>query len=98
MSRPIALGRENCIPIAAHTMISSSSTGDVAFLIVEVGIAIITLLVAFAFPEIGGGLFAPIEKWAGRLANRPKLAMLLIGISAPLIRLSSLPWAPIRKP
>src|SRR5215471_18419578 len=77
---------------------ANSSTGDVAFLIVEAAIAIITLLVAFALPEFGSRVFVPIEKWTGRLGKRPNLALLLIGISAPLIRLSLLPLAPIPQP
>jgi hypothetical protein len=76
---------------------NSNSAGDVGFLIVEVGIAIITLFVAFAIPGCAR-VFAPIEKWAGRLANRPNIALLLIGLSAPLIRFALLPFAPVPEP
>jgi hypothetical protein len=79
-------------------MSTNLANGDVSFLIVEAGIAVIALLLAFALPALGVRLFEPLEKWAGRFARRKTLAILLVATSAPLIRLSLLPWAPIPEP
>jgi hypothetical protein len=79
-------------------MSANLASRDVSFLIVDCGMAILTLLVAFAWPTAGGRLFAPVERWARRIAEKRALAVLLVGISAPLIRLSILPQAPIPEP
>jgi hypothetical protein len=71
---------------------------DVYLLIIEAGAAVIALLGAFALPEFGRTFFERIEKAAGRLARRRALAVLLAGISAPLLRLSLLPLAPVPLP
>ena len=51
-------------------------TGKTSFLIAEAGIAILILLIPFALPGLAMNLFRPIEKWAGRLAKRKRLAVL----------------------
>src|ERR1019366_9847327 len=79
-------------------MHSNIESGNNAFLAAEVGVAIIALLMAFALPGLGRGFFAPIEECIRSLARKPILAILLIGLSAPLIRLSLLPIAPIPEP
>lgn len=73
-------------------------TADVSFLIIDAGAAILTLLVAFALPRLGSRFFKSIERWGGRLARKKRLAVLLVGLSAPLIRLSLLPVAPPPQP
>ena len=73
-------------------------SGDSAFLAVEVGTAIIVLLAALALPGFGKRFFTPIEEWIRSLARKPILAIFLVGLSAPLIRLSLLPVAPIPEP
>src|ERR1035437_2153867 len=73
-----------------HLTISS-----VPLLVLNVVIAIVGLLLAFALPDFGRSFLAPVERWAGRLARRQALAVLLVGVSAPLIRLALLPIAPI---
>ena len=74
------------------------STVDISFLILEVGSALLVLLLAFALPQVTGGFTGPVERWAGRLAQRRTATIALIGISAPLIRLLLLPVAPIPQP
>jgi hypothetical protein len=71
---------------------------SVPLLVVNVAIAILGLLLAFALPGTGWRFFGPLERWLGRLARKPALAVLLVGVSAPLIRLAILPIAPIPQP
>src|SRR5450759_3505860 len=73
-------------------------SGNSAFLAAEVGVAVIALLMAFALPGFGKRFFVPIEESLQNLARRPILAIFLVGLSAPLIRLSLLPIAPIPVP
>lgn len=73
----------------------NATTDEAPLLALNAAIAILGLLLAFALPELGRRFFGPIERWAGRLARKPALAVLLVGISAPLIRLALLPIAPI---
>ena len=68
------------------------------FLMLDFAVAILGLLLAFALPDFGRKFFSPVERWAGRLARKPALAVLLVGISAPLIRLALLPIMPIPQP
>jgi hypothetical protein len=70
----------------------------VPFLALNAAIAILGLLLAFALPDLGRKFFGAVERWAGRLARKQSLAVLLVGISAPLIRLALLPIAPIPQP
>src|SRR5450759_330542 len=79
-------------------MPSDIGSGDSGFLAAEVGLAVIALLMAFALPGFGKGFFAPIEECIRSLARKPILAIFLVGLSAPLIRLSLLPIAPIPEP
>ena len=76
-----------------HLTISS-----IPLLVLNAAIAIMGLLLAFALPDFGRSFLAPVERWAGRLARRQALAVLLVGVSAPLIRLALLPIAPIPQP
>ena len=79
-------------------MHSNIGKGDVAFLAAEVAAAIVSLLVAMALPGFGERFFAPIEDLMRRLARKPALAILLVGLSAPAIRLLLLPVVPIPNP
>jgi hypothetical protein len=71
---------------------------SVPLLVLNAAIAIVGLLLAFALPGFGRNFLAPVERWAGRLARRQSLAVLLVGVSAPLIRLALLPISPIPQP
>src|ERR1019366_2114258 len=71
---------------------------EVPLLILDAAIAILGLLLAFALPGFGRKFFIPVERWAGSLARKPALAVLLVGLSAPSIRLALLPIAPIPQP
>ena len=67
-------------------------------LIIEVALAIFALLGAVAVPRSGECFFREIEIRASRLARKRLLAILLVGMSAPLLRLSILPLRPIPQP
>ena len=79
-------------------MATNLASGETSFLIADVGVACLTLLLAFAFPGLGKNLIRPLGRWANRLAKRRRLAILVVGVSAPLIRISLLPLAPIPQP
>jgi hypothetical protein len=64
----------------------------------DAAIAICGLLLAFALPDFGRRFVGPVERWAGRLARKQALAVFLLGVSAPLIRLVMLPIMPIPQP
>jgi hypothetical protein len=66
--------------------------------IIEFGLTVFAVLVAFGLPHKGGAAFNVIEAWAGRLAARQCLCVLLVGLAAPLIRCSILSWKPIPQP
>src|SRR5207249_10309963 len=70
-----------------------SSPGVTQCLIMEAAVAMVTLLVAFALPDAGRRALQPIVKWGKRLAGKPALAILVVGLSAPLARLAILPFA-----
>ena len=67
-------------------------------IIIEFSLALVATLVAVSLPRLGEGFFQRIEAAALRLARRPSLAVLTIGLAAPLIRLAILPWAPVPQP
>jgi hypothetical protein len=67
-------------------------------LIIEAAFAIVTLLVAFALPGLGGRLWEAPERWGRTLGRRRALAVSVVGIAAPLLRLAILPLAPIPQP
>jgi hypothetical protein len=71
---------------------------DILFLILEVGLGLLALLLAFALPRFGEGMARAVGNWAGGLARRPKTAIVVMGLSAPVIRLLLLPIAPIPEP
>jgi hypothetical protein len=75
-----------------------ATVDDIRLLILNGAIALLALLLAFALPGLGSRVAGRIERWLGRLARRQALAVLLVGISAPLIRLALLPIAPIPPP
>ncbi len=79
-------------------MRATSGGGDAAYLAAELVTAIMALLVMFALPGLGKRFFEPIAQCFRRVARKPLLAVLLVGLSAPLIRVSLLPVAPIPEP
>src|SRR5208283_3962698 len=79
-------------------MILNATIDGVPLLVANAAIAMVGLLLAFALPDFGQKFFPRIERFAGHLAQRQALTVLLVGISAPLVRLALLPIAPIPQP
>ena len=59
-------------------------TGETTLRIIETGLTLITILMAFALPRFGSPAFHTFEAWAARLAGRRSLAVFLVGLSAPV--------------
>ncbi|HWC98089.1 MAG TPA: hypothetical protein VG456_15120 [Candidatus Sulfopaludibacter sp.] len=64
----------------------------------EVSFAVLTLIVGLGLPQVGASFFERIEKWGGALARKKTIAIVSIGLAAPLIRLAALLWVPIPQP
>jgi len=58
----------------------------------------LAVAVPFCGARLGSGFFLRIERFFSRLAHRPALAILVVGLSEFLLRLAILPILPIPKP
>jgi hypothetical protein len=65
---------------------------------VEFGLALAAVAVGFALPWLGSRWFEAIECTVGRLAARPRLAVLTVGLTALAARAALLPILPIPQP
>ena len=65
---------------------------------IETGVSLIALVVAICWPDAGASLFVSAECLLGRLAARPWLSILAVGLAALLLRLCLLPLFPIPQP
>ncbi len=74
----------------------SESTGSL--LIVECGLTAIATACSFAWPTLGARWFARIERPFGRLAQRKKVSIFVVGLSVLVLRLALLPLYPIPIP
>ncbi len=72
-------------------MLPSETQSNPALLILECGMAAIATASAFAWPNIGAGLFVRLESAFARLARRRGMAVLTVGLSVLLLRLAILP-------
>ncbi|HEV2132824.1 MAG TPA: hypothetical protein VGR47_01050 [Terracidiphilus sp.] len=77
---------------------SSSSESGTTLLLVEAGLTAIVFALSFLFPRLASSWFARIEGAFARLAHRPWLAILCVGLAAPLLRLALLPLFPVPLP
>jgi hypothetical protein len=75
----------------------SGSSGP-SLLLIEAGLTLLTVAIAFAWPRAGSGVFRSIERWFGALARRRALSVLVVGLSAGALRLMILPLSPIPQP
>jgi hypothetical protein len=71
---------------------------EVSLLIVETGVACLIALLSFVCPNSGDTVFGWVERRVANLARNRRLAILLVGLSAPALRLAVLPIAPIPSP
>ena len=67
-------------------------------LLIESGIVVLILLLAFLLPKAGSSLFAVLERGLGELARHRKLSVFVVGLTSLVIRLSVLPIFPIPYP
>lgn len=58
----------------------------------------VAIAIAFCWPNGGACVFSRIERFFSRLAIRPRLSVLCIGLSALVFRLAALPLVPIPRP
>ena len=65
---------------------------------IEAGLSLVLLLVAIRFPAIGSATFAKAERWFERLASRPGLSVVAVGVLALAARVAVLPVAPVPEP
>jgi hypothetical protein len=74
--------------------------GSVApsLLVIETGASALALAFAFCWPRAGWSTFAYAERLFGRLARCPRVSILVVGLSALLIRLCILPLVPRPQP
>src|SRR5271170_793174 len=79
-------------------MILASQERGASLVMVEGGLTVIAVAMAFCLPRLGSSLFARLEQAFGRLARRKHLAVITVGLSALLLRLAILPLCPIPLP
>jgi hypothetical protein len=79
-------------------MAASSPSGGPSLLLIEAGLTLISVAVAFCFPQLGSRFFSKLETIFSALARRRALSVLVIGLSACMLRLLILPLSPIPKP
>jgi len=79
-------------------MLPSANRPNPAMLIIEFGLTAIAVALAFAWPRLGSGIFARIEKAFGRLARRKGAAAAVVGLSVIVLRVAILPLFPVPLP
>ncbi|MGI8959719.1 MAG: hypothetical protein ACR2IV_08180 [Bryobacteraceae bacterium] len=79
--------------ISAHAAPAGPS-----LLLIEIGLTLIVVAVAFCWPRAGSGLFPKLENWFAQLARRRVLSVVVVGFAACLLRALILPLSPIPRP
>ncbi|HYK37609.1 hypothetical protein [Alloacidobacterium sp.] len=79
-------------------MTPTSPRHDASLMLVEGGLTVIAIAIAFGLPRLGVGVFTRIEEAFARLARRQHLAVMTVGLTALLLRLAILPLCPIPLP
>jgi len=77
---------------------SSAENSGVSLMLVESGLTVISLGLAFALPRLGSSGFSRFERAFMTLARRRGLAVAAVGFTAFLLRLALLPLIPIPLP
>lgn len=77
---------------------STTSESGTTLLLIEAGLSVIAFALSFAWPRFGSAWFARIERAFSRLAHRPWLAIITVGLTAPVLRLALLPLFPVPLP
>jgi hypothetical protein len=79
-------------------LLPSANQPNTSLLILECGLTGIAIASAFAWPKLGSGLFARIERAFARLAAKQGWAVAATGLSVIVLRLAILPLYPIPLP
>lgn len=79
-------------------ILPSAQQRGLSLMYIEGGLTAIAIAAAFAWPRIGSGIFAPVERAFARLARRKTLAVLFVGFTALLLRIAILPLFPVPHP
>ncbi len=69
-----------------------------SILLIEAALTLITIALAFCWPQSRSGVFLKLEQMFGRLAQRRALSAVLVGTGACILRLVILPFSPIPQP
>ena len=73
-------------------------SGGPSLLVIEAAVTIVTVGIAFLFPQLGSRGFQIIERWFGRLGRKRALSVVLVGLTSCAFRLAILPLLPIPHP
>ena len=65
---------------------------------IETGLALVLVVMAFVCPRLGASWFNSVERRVVALANRQKLAIVLVGLAALALRTAALPVLPEPEP
>ncbi len=65
---------------------------------IEVGLTAIAIVVSLAWPGLGSLSFSRVEHMFRQFARKRNLAVVVVGLSAPLLRLAMIPLCPIPQP
>ena len=72
-------------------MLPGANQPNPALLIIECGLSAIALASSFAWPRLGAGFFARVERTFAKLARRRGVAAVTVGLSVVVLRLAILP-------
>jgi len=70
----------------------------ITLLFIEGAVTAVAFAIAFAWPSLAGFRFVRAEGALHRFANRPVLAVFIVGLSVVVLRLAILPWFPVPSP
>lgn len=79
-------------------MVNSAASSRPSILLIEAALVVLTLAISLGWPRIGSGIFKKLDRIFGELARRRRLSVVVVGLSAWVLRLAILPWSAIPKP
>ena len=65
---------------------------------IETGLILLAVVIALAYPSLGSRWFSTIERQFARVSKRPLLSVVLVGMTALVLRAALLPILPIPEP
>ena len=75
-----------------------TQTGGPSLFLIEAAATIVTVGIAFLFPQLGSQRFQTVERWFGVLARKRALSVALVGLAACALRFAILPLLAIPHP